>query len=154
MTYDPAQQMREAYAYSARVYGLLPRPISWKEVQPDDTIRAEKPTGILRVAIGKVGVVDEAHFRLRDSEEVRWIYSRDGWSLTLIDRPKPVRPAGSLWYHPTLDAGFVRTDGIDATVHHYVGFTIGYRGFTIYGSETVRIAELTPWTLDVFGDLS
>lgn len=133
-----------------------PRPIAWDEVQKDDTIRAENVSGLVRVVCGKVGYADDAGVQIKDNKDVRWIYSSDGWSLTLIDRSEPERPAGSLWWHRGTGAGFVRTDAQNPVYSHYVGFTGEHRAIVVRGDYTGQIAELIPWAErpDAAGDPS
>lgn len=105
--------------YSRRSYppGKLARPITFPEVQVGDTIRAEKPTGVVRVMEGRVARCDTPGLlRLVDvnADPTVWLSGRvftgTGWSLTLLDRPEPDRPVGSLWWHPLTDTGWVTTD--------------------------------------------
>lgn len=110
-----AGEFRAQLDYQARVMGYLPRSVTFPEVQVGDTIRAEKPTGVVRVVQGEVTDIitriDRGVTGLHLSDDKKWfILAEEGWSLTLLDRPKPDRPVGSLWYDPDTGAGYVRTD--------------------------------------------
>lgn len=140
MSEEVRANIKDSLAYSARAYGFLPRPIPWGEVQVGDTIRAEQSTGVVRVEIrGPMRML------VTDGVEVtaRWIH--DGWSLTLIDRPEPERPAGSLWYQTRMDVGFVRTAARSHSQPHYLGFTGDFLAFKIWATDAELIAELIPW---------
>lgn len=135
LDYQARQMLKKSLSY-------LPRSITFAEVQVGDTIRAEKPTGIVRVIQGKVVITHGDAMHIVD-EGSNWpIAQKMGWSLMLVDRPEPDRPVGSLWYDPVTDAGYVATDRPS-----YVAFSGPRRGSggSTASADSPLAKRLVPW---------
>lgn len=67
-----------------------------------------------------------------------------GWTLTLLDRPEPGRPVGSLWWHPLTDTGWVTTDH-DGDLSLFKGSFSHDSLSPSYTADRLTIDALVPW---------
>lgn len=124
----------------------VPQSIEWSDVRVGDVIRAERDAAGVHVTYeGPVMQISNDRVVLGTDIQDPWQVLTRHHALTLISRPAPERPPGSLWWHEGTESAWVATDEDDTPYRLFKGGPIRPYLTTNYPEDVQFIAALIPY---------